>query len=341
MGLLFGGTGALAGLGLILPTLAGYQQVLLAGLLLAVPSWVLRRTDTTIDDLGVALGPALRTLRLATITALIVFPPFIAGYHVLQTEFLDHEASWSVDSLKRWDEALERAPARPCVVPEASVLAWTDRRGLWLIPAPGSALEATLPKAPTTARAVRCGADGVPRATRVLRAGRTVVTPAAGEGIWLDLDDSDRLALKLTLNGHPLPAERLRLGRHRQAADDDGGLSGVRDLWWLPTFLLVHLGLVALPEEWFFRGYLQTRLDERMGTPRRLLGVQVGWGFVISAFAFAVLHPILIPGPHRLLVFFPALLFGYLRARGGNIGAAVVVHALANLVQAVVSRMYI
>jgi membrane protease YdiL (CAAX protease family) len=33
----------------------------------------------------------------------------------------------------------------------------------------------------------------------------------------------------------------------------------------------------------------------------------------------------------RLAVFFPALLFGWLRARTGGIGASVVFHALCNL----------
>ena len=105
-------------------------------------------------------------------------------------------------------------------------------------------------------------------------------------------------------------------------------------------FLIVHLGLIALPEEWFFRGYLQGRLDQLWGTPWRVLGVDMGWGLIVAAFAFAALHPILIPGFHRLLVFFPALLFGWLRARSQHIGAAVLIHALCNLLLAIVSRMY-
>jgi membrane protease YdiL (CAAX protease family) len=60
----------------------------------------------------------------------------------------------------------------------------------------------------------------------------------------------------------------------------------------------------------------------------------------VSALWFALLHPILLPGVHRLLVFFPALLFGYLRARTGNIGAAVVIHATSNLLLAILVGMY-
>jgi membrane protease YdiL (CAAX protease family) len=117
-------------------------------------------------------------------------------------------------------------------------------------------------------------------------------------------------------------------------------LESERGWLWILPFLIVHLGIVALPEEWFFRGYLQTRLDTRLGTPWRILGADLGWGFILSALFFALLHPILLPGAFRLLVFFPALLFGYLRARSGNIGAAVVIHATSNLLLTLLVSMY-
>ena len=46
------------------------------------------------------------------------------------------------------------------------------------------------------------------------------------------------------------------------------------------------------------------------------------------------------PHPARLAVFFPALLFGWLRARTGGIGASVVFHALCNLFSATLARGY-
>jgi membrane protease YdiL (CAAX protease family) len=92
-----------------------------------------------------------------------------------------------------------------------------------------------------------------------------------------------------------------------------------------------QLLLIALPEEAFYRGYLQTRLDDAW-TPRwRVLGATLGPGVLVSCAIFAVGHVITIPNAARLAVFFPALAFGWLRARTGGIGAALVFHALCNL----------
>ena len=148
---------------------------------------------------------------------------------------------------------------------------------------------------------------------------------------------AERLGAAVRLDGQPVPLET---GRYRQSFDEGGRLDSSHGPWWILTFIIVHLGLVALPEEWFFRGYLQTRLDQRLGTPWRLFGVAIGPGLVLAALAFALLHPILIHGFDRLLVFFPALIFGWVRARTGNIGAAVVVHAACNLLQAITASMY-
>ena len=54
---LFAGTAALGLLGLAIPVVQGMQQGLLALLLFLIPSWVLKGSGKTIDDMGVALGP--------------------------------------------------------------------------------------------------------------------------------------------------------------------------------------------------------------------------------------------------------------------------------------------
>jgi membrane protease YdiL (CAAX protease family) len=100
------------------------------------------------------------------------------------------------------------------------------------------------------------------------------------------------------------------------------------DFWMqLPFQFLV----VALPEEFFYRGYLQTRLTHAWGEGRlRVLGVGVGKAFLVTQALFAVGH---LAQLHvwRLGVFFPALLFGWLRERTGSIVPGVIVHAVSNL----------
>jgi membrane protease YdiL (CAAX protease family) len=156
-------------------------------------------------------------------------------------------------------------------------------------------------------------------------------------GLLVDLGARTRFQATVELDGARISEGSLRLGRY---GDGASALDLDRTPWWLFTYFIVHLGLVALPEEWFFRGYLQGRLDRLWGTRFTLFGVRFGWGLVAASAAFAALHPILIPGFHRLLVFFPGLFFGWLRAKTGNIGAAVLVHALSNLLLAIISQMY-
>ena len=87
--------------------------------------------------------------------------------------------------------------------------------------------------------------------------------------------------------------------------------------------------VIALPEELFYRGWMQTAWARR-GPERRLLGAGVGPGFLATQALFAVGHLVTLQ-PWRLLTFFPGLLFGWVRARSGDVVAPVVVHALSNL----------
>jgi len=92
-----------------------------------------------------------------------------------------------------------------------------------------------------------------------------------------------------------------------------------------------HLLVVALPEELFFRGYVQTLLGQRLHrTAPRWLGER--WpAIVATSLLFALAHLAVDGQPARLAVFFPALLFGWLRERTGSLLAPVLVHTLANL----------
>lgn len=95
--------------------------------------------------------------------------------------------------------------------------------------------------------------------------------------------------------------------------------------------ILGQIFVIALPEEAFFRGYLQTRLDRAWPPPRTLAGGAVGPGLLVASAVFALAHVLTQPHPARLAVFFPSLLFGWLRARTGGIGASIVFHAGCNL----------
>lgn len=108
----------------------------------------------------------------------------------------------------------------------------------------------------------------------------------------------------------------------------------------LESDVLGQLLGIALPEEAFYRGYLQSALDRAWPPGRRLLGAPLGAGLVVSSALFALGHYLTEPHPARLAVFFPSLLFGYLRARTGGIGAPMVFHALCNLFATYLGRSY-
>jgi CAAX protease family protein len=101
-----------------------------------------------------------------------------------------------------------------------------------------------------------------------------------------------------------------------------------------------QLLVVAIPEELFFRGYLMERLEKVWPPTRRLLGAPVGWALIASSVLFALGHLLVIPNPQRLAVFFPALVFGWMRARTGSIAAGAAFHALCNVLSDILHVSY-
>lgn len=98
------------------------------------------------------------------------------------------------------------------------------------------------------------------------------------------------------------------------------------------SFVLSQLVLVGLPEEALFRGYVQTRLSDHFFTRRKILGAELSVGaWILQAALFALVHLATGLDPQKLATFFPGLLFGWLRARRGGIGAAIVMHAASNV----------
>ncbi|GAB4215215.1 MAG: hypothetical protein OHK0013_40580 [Sandaracinaceae bacterium] len=114
-------------------------------------------------------------------------------------------------------------------------------------------------------------------------------------------------------------------------------------VWSLPddfaSFVVAQLVMVALPEEAFFRGFVQTRLGDAWPPRRSLFGASVDpRALVGQAALFALIHLATEPRPDKLATFFPGLLFGWLRARRGGIGAAIVLHAASNILADVLVR---
>lgn len=101
-----------------------------------------------------------------------------------------------------------------------------------------------------------------------------------------------------------------------------------------------QLVIIALPEEAFYRGYLQSRLDDAWPPRWNVLGARVGPSLFVASAIFALGHLATIHAPARLAVFFPALLFGWLRARTRGVGASIAYHAACNVFSEALGRGY-
>ena len=101
---------------------------------------------------------------------------------------------------------------------------------------------------------------------------------------------------------------------------------GVTILHWT----IYNFAIVAFTEELFFRGYLQGRLEEYAEGTFSGKGVILWFPVLGSALLFALAHAAADLDPARMSVFFPGLLFGWLRARTGAVLAPILSHGSAN-----------
>jgi uncharacterized protein len=119
-----------------------------------------------------------------------------------------------------------------------------------------------------------------------------------------------------------------------------------RGLWGFrlpPDFALLALTqllVVAVPEEFFFRGYLYFRLEQRWPSRRKLAGAPVGWPLLVTSLLFGLGHVLVDLDPARMVVFFPALAFGWMRARTGSIAAGALFHALCNVLSEILHTAF-
>lgn len=107
-----------------------------------------------------------------------------------------------------------------------------------------------------------------------------------------------------------------------------------------PEFLqaaFAQIVVIGLSEEFFFRGFLQTRLDALYGRPFRFLATPWGRGLVYAALLFGLCH-IVTGDLGRMRVAFFGLFAGWLRERTGGVLVPAVYHGVANLLYDFMAR---
>jgi hypothetical protein len=148
-----------------------------------------------------------------------------------------------------------------------------------------------------------------------------------------------------------LGALRMRRGRPRTGAITFGLM-----LYLVPLLAFIHfdpklshallsfgglLMAVSIGEELFFRGYMQTRLNDVLGRPWQIRGIPFGFGLILSTLVFGFLHALnTVDYFHGRYSFdwgwatvtaATGLLFGLVREATGSVWPGVAVHGLLNI----------
>lgn len=98
------------------------------------------------------------------------------------------------------------------------------------------------------------------------------------------------------------------------------------------SVIATQILVVGFPEEIFFRGYVQTTLNTLYPKKWQIFGASLGPAWIITAALFALCHSLITVQWWHFAIFFPALLFGYLREKSGVLLPSILFHATSNLV---------
>ncbi|MBR57083.1 MAG: hypothetical protein CMH54_03395 [Myxococcales bacterium] len=269
----------------------------------------------------------------------VIFPPFVLGFHGWH-QFVTTPAPspvFSVDRIKQFNPDLALHGWQPLTTRTSKteeVRVWDggknlfvykpsssgtaelglsidapspleDRLKYYVVKDPKTFLPQPIPKPPIE--------------TIALKPGDAYLIDVQGlSSLRLENQGSESIVIQSGLKSWPLKA-----GESKEVP---------RDLWWIPLFLIVHILAVALPEEYFFRGFIQKKLTPHLGTIR-VPGIRLefSWAVVVAAGLFALVHLATIPSPTRLSVFFAGILFGILYERTDSLTVPILLHATSNL----------
>ena|SRR5690554_836164 len=336
---------ALSLLSPLVPLLAANLVAVVGLVFFALAHLVIKRIGATPTDFGIDLDriPLKHVLFGLAVTA-IVFPLFALGNHLWERHVLDRDFHPSVHNLRQWSPSLE---SRPPELQSEGARVWLQNRALLVEIAHPS------PDAEADASALHAHAD------------QPTHWQSIGPGRLTSLDDNHHtweLSPTTSLTRYTLPPldthdtpQRLSsleltldapITSALDTTEPGQPLTLKRGYGWLLLWGLTHLLLVALPEEIFYRGYLQTRLAHLLrdadGQPRRLLGFSLAnW---LTSALFALGHLLVPVGgaflAARAAVFFPSLIFGWMRERSDSIIAPTIFHACANMMVLIASVHY-
>lgn len=317
------GLGILGHLGGILPWFGPYSSAAIAAMFLFLPSVMSRIFSNKWD-----VAPYDMSFRSSNLTSSIciigcIFLVYITAFFFWQNVVHGSGVDFSCDRMADWDLQTrwnpEQSPGR------SGLVAGSLENGDWVVANRSSEVRVIEVRVTGAARTAVAAAE---RAT-----GRSADTSAGS----LTLDPGETLRVSWVGSGGGLSLGS-PLGIVVGDGDEISNGSWSRSYWWILWFIIIQIILVAIPEEFFYRGFLQPRLQAAAGSRVVFWRGDIGWGILATSVVFAVGHLVTVPSLHRLAVFFPSIMFGWLKDRSGSLLMPVLVHALSNILMAILYR---
>ncbi|MCA9520149.1 MAG: CPBP family intramembrane metalloprotease [Myxococcales bacterium] len=328
-----------------LPFIYQNSVALAAMVFIFLPLEVLRKRNIDAARFGIHYQQLWRNLGWGLLLALCVFPLYLAGHHLWQTTMFNAHFEPRRQSFHLFPRELDGWPR--ISRRDQGLFVWKtyDHAYFWL-PQPqkqAATLRITGDREPGDFQAIvpvngRFRTIRQPAITTKVEGATLIIRSSLVRfGGRVAIDRLDRLRIALDQAGEV--ESPVRIGGSRTLVSPP--IDVQRRYAWLLYFILIQFALVAVPEELFYRGYVQSRLAQLDRRTWTVLGAEIGPSILYTSLLFALGHFLVDWNPARLAVFFPSLLFGWLRQRTGSIGAAVVFHALSNLISELSARCYL
>lgn len=335
-------TVALDLIGAAVPVVRANQVALFAFVFLWLPQRIVPRDGPEPDEFGLTLRGARRGAAIGAAWAAVLFVVFVPSFHVWNVHGLDQSFHWEPGAYARADDRYFGEPSQvdPGVVAvyhryDVVAVHWAPTSGPWEIQIASDG-ELWTPRHEPLASApgLACAGQSCRASGSTPRVFRTHFRATGASYVHVIAHVADA----------PVDIADYQLGFGASPPDRAAVELGVElrfGYGWIPMALLLQLLLIALPEEFFYRGYLQRRLDQARGRKEWRLGpLPISRSNLIVSALFALGHFVIGLSPLRLAVFFPSLLFGILRDRTDGIAAPIVFHAACNLMVQVAAVHY-
>ncbi len=296
---------------------------------LLVPGFLLRRRGEHEADYGLGFGDWRVGFRWGAALTLVTLVGFVPMYHLWQTHVEGRQAHVSVQNYRQLGQQFYGVPER---IDDGNVHVWTQGGAVHVAWMPQKApYHLNVDTTPQLALAEHV--DDFVRGEGVATIRRQGDSPQQVHLRFRNLG-SPQLLMAAREDTHTLSSEHFVAGASSASWMKSRQMYAIASMgfWGMFGVLLTQIVLVAIPEEFFFRGYLQERFHKAWGRAKwTVLGLPITWGIVVSSVLFALVHVVATPHVTRLAVFFPSLLFGALREKTGGITASVFYHTACNL----------